>query len=452
MGNIRNITFEGKIYLLSLFGFIITGILAYPYGLHWDSAYTISHIIYDGCPVINNWLGWYFPGLWDILYKVSGIPHILGVYINLLYWISITILFVTLFEKHQKIVYYFCFAWFPGTLLFITNITNNSLMFVTLLLGLAFYSIYRQNSKGSYLVTSILLILQCIFIRREACIISAPLVFLFIFLWKHNYYNQVKSTLLAVAYVIFIFGASLFVEKKCTDNIPSYKYMDALTIVAWQDMTIASFKKDQLLIPKYVFKDSYQDGNEVLNAIKNIENFRESKFNGDLIVHTFDDYVKGGDPYNVQFERADVIDFYLHNLPIVIFHKVNVLERYMNKAYSTLYEFGGDERIYYSAPHPRVEHKMCNLLFRLLGGTIYIYFFLAIMLLWLDWGKRIYYKDKDVRIFLYAIPLISAIATLVCTLTSISVQYRYIYPMWLVTYLLFVYILCTSVTIKRKDT
>ena len=56
----------------------------------WDSALVIKDIL-KGHALLNNWLGWYFPLIWEGLYRLTGVVHIMGSYILLLYWIGITI-------------------------------------------------------------------------------------------------------------------------------------------------------------------------------------------------------------------------------------------------------------------------------------------------------------------------------------------------------------------------
>lgn len=45
-----------SIIYISIFGFFLTGILAYPYGINWDN----SHVYYN-LDILNNWMGWFYP-------------------------------------------------------------------------------------------------------------------------------------------------------------------------------------------------------------------------------------------------------------------------------------------------------------------------------------------------------------------------------------------------------
>ena len=304
MRKFNNISKQSKVILLGILGFLFTGVLLYPYGTFWDSARALTYILVDGHANVDNWLGWYFPLLWEGLYKITGIPNIMGTYVNILYWISITMLYLKVFDvKKRSLWWYVAFAWFPGTLMFIANITNNALMMVMLILGLSFFTFYFNKKKWYWLALSIMTIIQCAFIRRESFIIAVPLVFVFLFIAFRQNNSKWHSFLYSGIIGVLVSLGVLGVEKSITGKLPNYDYMDAISMTALHDMSAVTFITRDMRIPNVIFKEEYADGKACFDDILGMEHGKDSIYNGDIMYHHIGPYMKVEDTTNKTGKR-----------------------------------------------------------------------------------------------------------------------------------------------------
>lgn len=78
-----------SIIYTSIFGFFLTGILAYPYGINWDN----SHVYYN-LDILNNWMGWFYPSLWKYLIKIIRLKNSIGLLHNIFYWIGMPLIYI----------------------------------------------------------------------------------------------------------------------------------------------------------------------------------------------------------------------------------------------------------------------------------------------------------------------------------------------------------------------
>ena len=146
------------IYLISMIGFFITGILQYPYPLDWDSQYVFdTHVSGNMAPA--SWMGWFYPYFWTILYKMTDNINSIGVFVNVCYWISLPVIYINLFKnKNNTIkqnrkysVWYLVFILYPFAVKLVTGITNNIFLTSLLLLSVASYTLYNTHKNKLYI-------------------------------------------------------------------------------------------------------------------------------------------------------------------------------------------------------------------------------------------------------------------------------------------------------------
>lgn len=432
---------KNKIIILSAIGFVITGILAYPFGIHGDSAYAFSCILADGHAKINNWLGWYFPLLWEKLYKLTGIRHILGCYINLVYWIGVTLLYLHLFDARKHSLWlYVAFAWFPGTLCFIINITNNALMFVNLIMGLAFYAVYRKKGAWYWLVLSIVFCIQCMFIRREAFIIAVPLVAIMFYLLFKAFGKKIAAAMLSFVATTGIFSLIWWAENSATSQIPEYRYTDA-SCIAFADMAGCSYLTGENQFPLSIFKDEYKEGKQWMDAIMSIDKMSVDKREireGDFMFRLIKPYLKEGNMLRFSLPHQEILAFYCRNLPTYLSFRARYILHYLSDFSSFLYTSSDTSLVY----TPSKPHAFFVSISYLCGFflPLRLTYFLTLFVMFMDWRKKVRYNSGDEKVMIRGLILISWLSTGLCLFTSISPQYRYIYPMCGLQYMIFIYL------------
>ena len=440
---INNLNKCTKVIILSVLGFIITGVFLYPYGTFWDSARAFTHILMDGHANVNNWLGWYYPLLWESLYKITGIQNIIGTWINLIYWIGVTILYLNIFNVEKRSLWWYAaFAWFPGSLMFIVNITNNALMLAMLILGLAFLSIYTNKRKWWWLILSIVTIIQCAFIRRESFVIVLPLVFIILLVvFLHNR-KKLTAFMYAIITSIAIFIGVFGAERSITSGIHNYDYMDALSITCLHDMTAVTYQTNRMCIPTHILKPEYSDGKECFEHLMAMTNGRDSVWNGDVMIHRIKPFINLEDRYMLRLPKSEVISFYSHNLvPWLKFRTQYALNYFWYREQMCYTTVQDNDMIMYSPPSPTIIQRVISYVVPIALGSVQIFYYLSLIVLLFDWKKVIRYKCVKERIVIYSLIGVSFIETILVVFTSIAIQYRYLYPVCVIQYLVFVYIL-----------
>ncbi len=443
MKTLSKISKKNIILILSALGFIVTGILFYPYGTFWDSARTLTYILTEGHANVDNWLGWYYPLLWEGLYKLTGIPNIMGTYINLIYWIAITILYLNLFNVDKRSLWwYLAFAWFPGSLMFIVNIINNALMLVMLLLGLAFLSLFSNMKKWWWAALSIISIIQCAFIRRESFIIVIPLTFIILLIIFLHDQKKIKAIVLACITSLLIFIGVFSTEKAITSRIPNYNYMDALSITCLHDMSAVTYMTGKMCIPNNIFKEEYSDGKACYTDIMSMENGNDSIWHGDVMLHHIGPYMKIEDRYTLRMDKSDILSFYMSNLPRWLIFRVQYIVHYFWYRQQMWYTANRDDKmILYDVPSPNVIQKGLSGIIPALLGWLQVFYYLSFAILCFDWKKLIRYNSKNERILILSLIFVSFLESILVLFTSIDIQYRYLYPVCVIQYLLFIYVM-----------
>lgn len=442
MKPIKNLNKQTKILLLSLLGFVVTGVMFYPFGLFWDSGRTLNYILIDGHANVDNWLGWYFPLLWEGLYRITGIPYIMGTWINLVYWVGITLLYLNIFNvERRSLWWYVAFAWFPGTLMFILNITNNALMMGMLILGLAFFAIYANKKKMYWTVLSIITILQCAFIRRESFIIVIPLIIILLLIFFQQSQKQWRALLYACVTSFVIFLGVFGTEKVITNQIANYDYMDALSITCLHDMSAVTYLTSDMKIPTNIFKEEYADGKACFEDIMTMPQAKDSICNGDNMFHHIGPYMKIEDRYMLHMPKSEVIEFYTHNIVPWLKFRARFIFKYFWFRQEMCYTTTPGPMIQYQPASPNIIQKVMSFVVPAIFGSLQIFYYLSLIVLVIDWRKTVSYRFKKERLLLRSLICIAVIETILVLFTSIAVQYRYLYPVCVLQYIIFIYVL-----------
>lgn len=321
-----NFLSQKQIQFISIFGFILTGIILYPYGITRDSqaSFAVVYLEFDrnvSWVGINNWMGWFVPGLWKWLRSLTGLDSAIGVLHNLLYWVSMPVIYINLFPRSESCrlfspynLWFVAFSFFPPMLLFLMSITNNVLLLSTVALALATLSFYPKSPNRWLLVAAMGLLLVATFIRRDAFLFSIPLVIglgSLLFRWKW---------VGALAAGLIFFTGFFGINKWVASGIEGYSGgIHSTEIIAIFDLVGMSALKREVLIPESVLKAEYQgDGKakvlEQINAIKDL-------FNDHYFYH---DFKVTQEPYwtnGLTLEKA--IPVYLANWPLYLQFRAN---------------------------------------------------------------------------------------------------------------------------------
>ena len=334
--NLREILWEKYRWLLliSFSGIVLTGVAFYPYGIHRDSQATFA-AVYLGYERnaswvgINNWMGWFTPLLWKSLYQVTGLNHAIGILHNLLYWISITIIFINLFPKTESrrllcgYHYWFVlFSFFPPVLFFLSSITNNVLLLSFIAAALATLSFYRKFQIKSLIVISITILLLAAFIRRDAIIFIFPVVLYFGALLSKRRAHY--SGLAGFIFLMTFWGT----DKLVSDRIDSYSNaIHSTEVISLFDVVGMSFFKQELLIPEPLLQVEYQGLNriELLRRINNIEDIYNDAYFYDEFDVTKEEYWTCG----LTLKKA--LPVYLANWTTYLQFRANFLWEYFTR-------------------------------------------------------------------------------------------------------------------------
>lgn len=272
------------ITLFAVLGFMGTGFLFYPYGITRDSQASFvaifsgfdSNVSWVG---INNWMGWFVPGLWEWLRSLTGLDSAIGLLHNLLYWVAMPVIYINLFPRTESRrifsaynFWFLAFAFFPPVLISLANITNNVFLLSSLAFALAILSFYPKYKSLWLLVATTGVLLVATFIRRDAFLFSMPLVIglgSLLFRWKW---------VGALAAGMIFFAGFIGINKWAASGIAGYSGgINSTEIIAIFDLVGMSAIKQEVLIPKSVLKPEYQDAGkakvlEQINAIKDLYN------------------------------------------------------------------------------------------------------------------------------------------------------------------------------------
>lgn len=307
-------------------GFLGTGCLFYPYGITRDSQASFA-AIFSGFDSnvswvgINNWMGWFVPGLWKWLRSLTGLDSAIGLLHNLLYWMSMPVIYINLFPRTESRrifsaynLWFVAFAFFPPMLLFLMSITNNVFLLSTLAFALAILSFYPKYKSRWLLVAAMGVLLVATFIRRDAFLFSMPLVIglgSLLFRWKW---------VGALATGIIFFAGFIGINKWAASGIAGYSGgINSTEIIAIFDLVGMSAIKQEVLIPESVLKPEYQGKGkakvlEQINAIKD-------RYNDHYFYHEFEVTQKPYWTNGLTLDKA--IPVYMANWPLYLQFRAN---------------------------------------------------------------------------------------------------------------------------------
>lgn len=425
----------------SIAGFIFTGICAYPYGIHWDSGWIFSHIYNDEHLYINNWMGWYYPNLWALLYKTTGIPHIVGVLQNILYWSSLLSIFLVKCKKTWKsYIAYLIFAYFPLNLLFITNITNNALLYSFLLLSLSLYLISNYYNKR-YLFLSLFFLLNCIFIRRDAFFIVIPITILILYIQFCNWMSYKKAFFMATTYVILTICFITTIEHLVTDK--KYQKVNSIQLIAIVDFTGMSYQQDSCYWPANIISSDYTPEKVLtkLNMTSNIYDDITTFYNYGL-----NDCLKT--KYFLNPNMHNFIPIYLSNLREYIIWKYSMIQHILTNSKAILFDCHGMNGINYPYNGPKLLHNKIAYWLPKILNTGLLYLAIITLLILCDINGFIFYTNPTTKFFSRSIVLLCLLSIVMTLICQTSVQIRYIVPYILIILGVYTYNLGNNKTVS----
>ena len=407
------------IYLISVIGFFITGILQYPYPLDWDSQYVFdTHVLGNMAP--TSWMGWFYPYFWTILYKMTNNINSMGIFINICYWISLPIIYINLFKNKNNTIkenrkYNFCyliFILYPLlTVELVTGVTNNIFLTSFLLLSMASYALYSTQKNKTYLIGTLILLLMISLIRRDAFILVIPLVIFFSIILAN--YNKIRTGLILGLLLLTYMGMNHLAIK---DNPNYYERqskqltLDTLGLITLYDLTIMSHLKNELLLPDSILKEEFggENRNTTLQFIRSID-FESLAFTWTPIENKIGYLLASGTVWHSGLSLKQAIPIYIKNIPQYIKLKLKMLFRFLKVLWITLF-------------------------FSLVGA----------ILLFIKPCSSLFSQEK--KSFCLTAMGASWISTGVIILVVNSVQYRYIIPSSMLMWIISTYIFYTIVS------
>ena len=324
------------IYLISIIGFLITGVLAHPYHIHWDSNYAFTTYSLDQLPP-TNWMGWFYPYFWDLLYKITNDKSSMGIFHNLVYWISMPIIYINFFQKKENIIkfnigyhyWYIALVSFPFALGLLMGVTNNILVAIFLLLSVANFSIFLTNKNKTFLIVSLILLLIVSFLRREALIIVIPVMIYFNLVFSNR--KLLQTCLMSVLFL----GMYTIINYSVVKNIPNYndstvsQSINTIELVTLYDLTVMSYYKNELLLPDSILKEEYrgENRNTFLQLIRSISIY-DLAFGSTHLQNQVGPQLVSGTMWHSGLSLKQAFPIYLQNISWYLWLKLNVLYAY----------------------------------------------------------------------------------------------------------------------------
>ena len=339
MNNFIKLLNEYKfIILISFLGFIFTGLLPYPYGISWDDYYITQHRA-QHLTYFTSHMGWFYAFLWRGLQEITGKVFAIGIFNNLIYWITMPVLYINLFSfSKNSLRYYFWYIVFscsPFMIFYLMSIHSGGITAMFLLIAITNVYLYIKHRKIPFFFFALMGMLCAILIRRDAIFYALPLA---LFLgyqskdWKYYVYSLI---------ILFIVPKTLnpiIIENFNSKSFYTEGYSSSDYIV-WYDMAAMSYHKKELVIPDQYLKESYiRNSNDQYKAVTKeliLENiykrFDECMF-FDVSVYSADSNYGISPMLNVD-PRAEKISnvwkIYLSNLPYYLWHRITISYYYI---------------------------------------------------------------------------------------------------------------------------
>lgn len=431
-----------SIIYISIFGFFLTGILAYPYGINWDN----SHVYYN-LDILNNWMGWFYPSLWQHLINIMRLKHCIGLLHNIFYWIGMPLIYINFISApllNKNYHYnYIIFAFCPSIVIFLTNITNNVLLLSFLALAIGSYTVFRKNKSKIFFLLSIILLIVSTFIRRDAIIISIPLLAYFLF-------TAFRSKIYAFLACILCIAATGGVNYLAKKNIKDYdSTINSIELITIYDITGMSYYKKELLIPDEILKEEYRGSNrsQVMEAVLSSTNIHI-----DFITFEYtgvNHMLLSGTSWKSGLTLKKALPIYMKNIPYYLFFRLKTMKRYLVEM-NSLYEPAFHKDILDREGLPKPPFNIIGFLrkvfikateiFLMFFFLQWFYFFLSIFSLYLLHSKRFstIYPPQD-RSFCTILIIIGCMGSLLSMISAVSIQLRYLMPANFLIWIAFIF-------------
>ena len=405
------------IYLISVIGFILTGVLAHPYHIHFDSNYVFTKYSLEHLPP-TNWMGWFYPYFWDLLYKITNNKLSIAIFHNLVYWISMPTIYINFFQKKENIIkfntkyhyWYMALVSFPFALGLLMGVTNNILLVSFLLLSVANFSVFLNNKNKIFFVISLLSLLLAAFLRREALIIVIPIMIYFNLVFSNRKWLQ--TFLMSVLFL----GMYSLINYSVVKKIPNYNdstistSINTIELVTLYDLTVMSYYKNELLLPDFILKEEYrgENRNTILQLIRSISIY-DLAFGWSALQNQIGPLLVSETVWHSGLSLKEAFPIYLQNVFWYLWLKLNML-----------YAYGA-----------------------YLWGSLIFSLFTIVLLL----KKRFQSAfPKDQKEFCIVAFITSWIFSVAIILSAMSTQPRYLIPSNLLLWITSIYILYTITT------
>lgn len=426
---------------MSVIGFFITGILAYPYGCHWDSGRVFSLIYTNGEPYLNNWMGWYYPYLWYWMYKISGIYHIMGLFQVFLYWVGITTIYLVGCSVNKKtFILFICFAFFPTNLFFITSITNNALVYCYFLMSFAFWIIFRNIGSKWALWCCFFMLINVMFVRRDTFLFVVPLALTMVYVCdktKHTKLLRIIKSIIIVASSLILL---LFIEHSFTKNIQGYNKINNVQYIALYDITGMSRDTGKLLWPRSIIADEWVGSDSIIHTILGTQ-----KLYGDVEIfydHNVSKYLKTH--YHLAPDLHEFMPIYLNHIPEYIRFRCGMVWTTITDAFGIIHQCDGMKEIDYPISGPRHIHNVLAWSYPKVLRMALWYILLCFILISLDFINFIKYRENQEKIICRSISISSFFTMIITCLCLISNQNRYFFPYFLIIIGMYLFIYCKN--------
>lgn len=410
-------------WLITLAGFGITSFLFYPYTVNWDAGNVIENVVL-GHTVYDNWMGWLYPALIDGLYRLTGIPHTIGIVQWLIYWGAVSTLFLQLFspDKRSFLPFYLLFACFPGALFYIDYIANSTLLYCLYLLMCSISLWMMRHPSRWKMALVVLLCIVCICVRRDALFLSLPTLVLVLY---HRYGRLWRM----VGIVSLGFMVLKTVESVSESQVPGYNdRINSIELIALYDQMHISKEKQELVIPDSILAPGVSREQMMDSIMSYKELHNDYTFYASNV-----DMIRSHDHWHAGVTPDPII--YLENLGHYIWFRLGIVKRYWLDApdmYNAIRDFEYKSPSYLGW----VYHYLGFIFYFNLPAVIYLVFGLIGLFL----AIRMRYNLRVI------VPLVSIWTFMLCILmlSVTSVSSRYIYPACLCMYQLMIYMLYVS--------
>ena len=403
-------------------GFFITGILQYPNPIDFD-----SHHVFDKNVLGNiapaSWMGWFYPYFWKFLYDITGNQFIIGVVHNVLYWISISIIYINLFKNKNNTIkenrkynfWYLIFILYPFAIKLVSPISNNVFVVSFLLLSMVSYAVYNTHKNKGFLIISLLSLLTASFLRREALILVIPIMVYFNFVFFNR--KLLQTCLMSVLFL----GIYSLINYSVVKKIPNYndstvsQSINTIELVTIYDLTVMSYYKNELLIPDSILKPEFQGENryKIMDKIFQV-GIPVLAFEWNPFSAAISPFLQTGTVWNAGLNIETLIPIYIDNVLFYIWLKINMLYGYLIPLVSFL--------ILSIFAMNFLRNKRFQAIF-----------------------------SDDIRSLSWILIISSWIYSIVIILASNSIQYRYVISSTMLIWFVSVFILCQVFTNYKRE-